>query len=64
MTTVEAERIATVLRPSELALVKRLRELAVPFGSLKVRLTVEYQDGVPVLFRLGRLVAMQEERLK
>lgn len=52
-----------VLRACEAALITRIRELAMPYGSLKLRVTVEYQDTLPVLFRLGRVI-VQEERVK
>ena len=53
-----------VLRPCEARLIARIRgDWAVGFGSREVRLTIEYQDGVPVLIRVtgNRL---QEEKLR
>ena len=52
------------LRSCEKKLIERLRQKAVPYGTLEVAVQVEYQDGVPVMVRLKEQVAIQEEKLR
>ncbi len=49
------------LRPCEGKLVEWIRRQAVPYGAVKGTLTVEYQDGQPVLIRVGSTVEIEEK---